>query len=63
MLPGQRGTEILRVSDGVVRLCYDTVTDSYSIGLRTTKDVEWKYISKDLYDLLVTELTKQKGNK
>jgi len=36
MLPGQIGTEILRVSDGVVRLCYDTVTDSCSIGLRTT---------------------------
>lgn len=35
MLPGQIGTEILRVSDGVVRLCYDTVTDSCSIGLRT----------------------------
>ncbi len=63
MLPGQIGTEILRVSDGVVRLCYDTVTDSCSIGLRTTKDVEWKYISKELHDLLVKELTKQKGNK
>ena len=40
MLPGQRGTEILRVSD-----------------------VEWKYISKELHDLLVKELSKQKGNK
>lgn len=63
MLPGQRGTEILRVSDGVVRLCYDSLTDSCSIGLRTTKDVEWKYISKELHDLLVKELSKQKGNK
>ena len=63
MLAGQKGTEILKVSDGVVRLCYDTVTNSCSIGLRTTKDVEWKYISKELHDLLVKELSKQKGNK
>ncbi|SDX87960.1 hypothetical protein [Tepidimicrobium xylanilyticum] len=63
MLPGQIGKEILTVSDGVVRLCYDTVTNSCSIGLRTTKDVEWKYISKELYYLLVQELVNQKGNK
>ena len=59
LLPGQKGTEILRVADGVVRLCYDTETDSCSIGLRTTKDVEWKYISKELHDLLVKELAEQ----
>jgi hypothetical protein len=61
LLPGQKGTEILRVADGVVRLCYDTETDSCSIGLRTTKDVEWKYISKELHDLLVKELAEQEG--
>jgi hypothetical protein len=63
MLNGQKGTELLRVKDGIVRLCHDTVTNSYSIGLRTTRDMEWKYISKDLHDLLVKELSEQEGNK
>lgn len=63
MLPGQVKNEILRVADGVVRLCYDNKTDSYSIGLRTSKHVEWKYISKELHDLLVKELAEQEGNK
>lgn len=63
MLKGQKRTELLRVSDGVVRLCEDTVTCSYSIGLRTENDMEFKYISKELHDLLVKELSEQNGIK
>lgn len=58
---GQKETRILTTENGIVRLCEDTVTCSYSIGLRTDKGVEWKYISKELHDLLVKELKEQKG--
>lgn len=62
-LIGMKAIEVLKVKDGVVRLAEDTITNSYSIGLRTNKDMEWKYISKELHDLLVKELSEQKGNK
>ncbi|MBT2759970.1 hypothetical protein [Paenibacillus sp. ISL-20] len=61
MLRGQKNTEILRTKDGIVRLCEDTVTDSYSIGLRTREGLHWKHISKELHDLLVEELSEQEG--
>jgi hypothetical protein len=63
MLPGQSSTTILQVSNGVVRLCDDKVTCSYSIGIRTDKDFEWKNISKELHDLLVLELSEQEGKR
>lgn len=46
-LIGMKATEVLKVKDGVVRLAEDTLTNSYSIGLKTDKDMEWKYISKE----------------
>lgn len=61
MLNGQANTKILKVENGIVRLCEDLLTESYSIGLRTDKGMEWKYISKELHDLLVKELSNQKG--
>lgn len=63
MLKGQISTTILKVDDGVVRLCNDTVTGSYSIGVRTDVDFEWKYISKELHDLLIQELSQQEGQR
>lgn len=63
MLNEQISTQILKVNNGVVRLCEDKVTCSYSIGLRTDKDMQFKYISKELHDLLVKELAKQEGKK
>jgi hypothetical protein len=63
MLKGQVSTQILKVNNGVVRLCEDKVSCSYSIGLRTDKDMQFKYISKELHDLLVKELVEQEGNK
>jgi len=60
ILPGQRSTEILRTKNSIVRLCEDNVTDSYSIGIKTPDGVQWKYISKDLHNLLVNELSQQK---
>lgn len=61
MLRGQKRTEILRTKDGTVRLCEDTMTDSYSIGLRTRDGMHWKYISKELHDLLIDELSEHEG--
>lgn len=61
LLRGQIRTEILRTKDGIVRLCEDTVTDSYSIGLRTREGMCWKYISKELHDLLIEELSEYEG--
>lgn len=63
MLKGQIGTEILKTKDGMVRLCNDTLTGSYSIGVRTASDFEWKNISKELHDLMVKELSEQDGQR
>ncbi|NFC29198.1 hypothetical protein EXM98_19165 [Clostridium botulinum] len=63
MLNGQKNTTILKVNNGSVRLCDDTVTESYSIALRTNKDMEFKFISKELYNLLIKELIDQVGTK
>jgi hypothetical protein len=62
-LKEQIPTELLRVENGVVRLCNDTLTCSYSIGISTDKDFQYKYISKELHDLLVSELSKQEGSR
>jgi len=56
MLKGQTGTFILQAEDGVVRLCHDAVTCSYTIGIRTNKDFQWKDISEELYELMIKEL-------
>ena len=51
------GTKVLAVNgEGIVRVAYDTVTESYSVGLRTDNGVDFKMISKELHDLLVKEL-------
>jgi len=63
MLKGQNGTTILQVENGVVRLCHDMVTCSYTIGIRTDKDFQWKDISKELYELMVKELSNKEGNR
>jgi hypothetical protein len=64
MLKGMTGTVVLETDgEGVVRIVEDIVTDSYSIGLRTESKLEWKEISKELYDLLLKELNDQKGIK
>jgi hypothetical protein len=63
MLAGQKSTIILEAKNGVVRLCHDKVTCSYSIGIRTNEDFEWKIISEELYTLLVKELSEQDGNR
>lgn len=58
----QIGTLILEVNGyGVVRLCEDIGTNSYSIGLTTKGGFQWKYISEELHTLLVKELKERKG--
>jgi hypothetical protein len=63
MFAGQINTVILKTEqqDGIVRLCEDRLTCSYSIGLRTKEGFHWKYISKELHELLVKELDQQEG--
>lgn len=56
MLEGMKMTALLRTSDGVVRLCEDRIDGSCSIGLRTSDNMEYKFISKELHDLLVKEI-------
>ena len=63
ILKEQIATELLRVENGVVRLCNDTLTCSYTIGISTDKNFQYKYISKELYDLLVNELSEQEGSR
>lgn len=57
-LIGMKATEVLKVKDGVARLAEDTLTNSYSIGLKTDKDMEWKYISKEL-QLILEKIAKR----
>ena len=61
ILKGQVRTNILKIPNGTVNLCEDKPTDSYSIGLTTNEGFEWKFISKELHDLLVEELSEQEG--
>jgi hypothetical protein len=63
LFTGQKNITILKTSDAIVRVLEDAITGSYSIGLRTDKDFEWKYISKELHDLLVAELSEQEGKR
>ena len=56
-------TRILETEEGVVTLADDNQTESYSIGLRTANKLEWKFISKELHDKLVQELSNQEGNR
>lgn len=59
---GMSSTTVLKTDgEGVVRLAEDTITGTYSIGLRTDSKMEWKPISKELHDLLVKELANQEG--
>jgi glucose/arabinose dehydrogenase len=60
-MKGAELTVLLQTSDGVVRSCKDTYTNTYSIGLRTNNGFLWKDISKELNDLLVKELRCQQG--
>jgi len=58
-LEGQIGTKILETENGVVVLCNDTVTNLYSIGIVTSggHGIDFKVITKGLYQLLIKELT------
>jgi hypothetical protein len=57
----QVATTLLSTQNGVVRLCNDTLTCSYTLGITTDKGYQFKYVSKELHDLLVKELSEQKG--
>jgi hypothetical protein len=59
---GMKNTTVLMTEEGKVRLAEDTITGSYSIGLRTDSKMEWKCISKELHNLLKNELEKQTCN-
>lgn len=59
---GMKGTIVFKTDgEGVVTLAEDTITDSYSIALRTNSKMHLKFISKELHDLLVKELAEQEG--
>ncbi|WP_079709794.1 hypothetical protein [Paraliobacillus ryukyuensis] len=47
-----KSVKVLQNKNGAVKVAYDTITNSYSIGLRTDGDMSWKLISKDLFDEL-----------
>ena len=47
---------ILENRNGVVRVSKDLETGTYSIGIQTRIDTAFKFISKELHDLLLKEL-------
>ena len=55
-LKGQSEVILLECSNGMIILCKDSVTNSYSIGVKTDIDFEFKFISKKLYELMEEEL-------
>jgi hypothetical protein len=55
-MKSQSSKTILKVENGAINLVMDEV-GTCSIGLKTDKDCDFKYISKELHDLLIKELS------
>lgn len=55
-MKSQSGTTILKIKGGAINLIMDEM-GVCSIGLKTDMDCEFKYISKELHDLLIKELS------
>ncbi|WP_339181751.1 hypothetical protein NST56_10250 [Bacillus sp. FSL R5-0560] len=49
--------ELLKTSDGVLRLAEDTLCGGFSLGIRTPEGADWRYISDELGQLLIKELS------
>ncbi|MER0467783.1 hypothetical protein ABR330_14135 [Bacillus cabrialesii subsp. cabrialesii] len=63
MIKGMVKHELLKTSDGVLRLAEDTLCGGFSLGIRTPEGTDWRYISDELGQLLIKELSNnQKGD-
>ncbi|MCG3227868.1 hypothetical protein HXV89_00075 [Bacillus subtilis] len=56
MIKGMVKHELLKTSDGVLRLAEDTLCGGFSLGIRTPEGADWRYISDELGQLLIKEL-------
>ena len=45
MIKGMVKHELLKTSDGVLRLAEDTLCGGFSLGIRTPEGADWRYIS------------------
>ncbi|WP_444559001.1 hypothetical protein ACT00Z_11230 [Bacillus stercoris] len=62
MIKGMVKHELLKTSDGVLRLAEDKLCGGFSLGIRTPEGADWRYISDELGQLLIKELSDyQKG--
>ncbi|WP_306373065.1 hypothetical protein [Bacillus subtilis] len=57
MIKGMVKHELLKTSDGVLRLAEDTLCGGFSLGIRTPEGADWRYISNELGQLLIKELS------
>ncbi|WP_144461654.1 hypothetical protein [Bacillus subtilis] len=57
MIKGMLKHELLKTSDGVLRLAEDTLCGGFSLGIRTPEGADWRYISNELGQLLIKELS------
>ncbi|WP_116315990.1 hypothetical protein [Bacillus subtilis] len=57
MIKGMVKYELLKTSDGVLRLAEDTLCGGFSLGIRTPEGADWRYISDELGQLLIKELS------
>ncbi|UJE04051.1 hypothetical protein [Bacillus subtilis] len=57
MIKGMVKHELLKTSDGVLRLAEDTLCGGFSLGIRTREGADWRYISDELGQLLIKELS------
>ncbi|AOA54470.1 hypothetical protein [Bacillus subtilis] len=46
-----------QMNDGVLRLAEDTMCGGFSLGIRTPEGADWRYISDELGQLLIKELS------
>lgn len=52
---------VLKTEEGFVRVSHDKNAGNYRMGIKTGEVFEWKFISEALYNLMVKELSAQKG--
>ncbi|MEC1404225.1 hypothetical protein [Bacillus subtilis] len=57
MIKGMVKHELLKTSEGVLRLAEDTLCGGFSLGIRTPEGADWRYISDELGQLLIKELS------
>lgn len=52
---------VLQTDDGFVRVSHDKGTNTHRMGFKSEKGLQWKFISKELYEMMILELHQKAG--